>query len=270
MPYTHDGRFSAWIAIDGVELPEYGLQVTLDAKTITCWIPSEVGKARRLWSFLVVLALNSHSVQRFSVHWTNWTFAGHTRGDVKMDGVDCGGRLSLGFSDSDLPQSSFKDGVAEVQVLSNKVPCNTAPNLFALKVPDHERDRLGVTQQIMLAEPIHNTRQTYSSTARLGPDMVTFIFKYRPLHVLKTIGLVGDLRSKGRKREGKEEPAYELPPVLNEKPFNIPSPTDLTSPAKKASRTVKEEPAAGPSRGFGLVPLQDSHSYIPGEWPQWS
>lgn len=45
------GDFSAWIEVDGVELPQHGVEYSQDEKTATCWIASEDGKVRRLSKF---------------------------------------------------------------------------------------------------------------------------------------------------------------------------------------------------------------------------
>ncbi|KAF9260070.1 hypothetical protein L218DRAFT_963008 [Marasmius fiardii PR-910] len=39
-----DDNFSAWITIDGQALQEYGVDVSQEARTVTCWIASELGK----------------------------------------------------------------------------------------------------------------------------------------------------------------------------------------------------------------------------------
>lgn len=41
------GKFEAWITVDDAELPQYDPQVSEDGITMSCWIPSEVGKVRR-------------------------------------------------------------------------------------------------------------------------------------------------------------------------------------------------------------------------------
>jgi hypothetical protein len=37
--------FSAWITIEDRISEEYNVEVSGDGKSVTCWIPSEVGKA---------------------------------------------------------------------------------------------------------------------------------------------------------------------------------------------------------------------------------
>ena len=38
-------NFQASISVDGVDLPEYGVAIDEKKKVVTCWVPSEVGKA---------------------------------------------------------------------------------------------------------------------------------------------------------------------------------------------------------------------------------
>jgi hypothetical protein len=37
-------HFSAWVTVDGVELPQYAIEYSLAEKHATCWIASEAGK----------------------------------------------------------------------------------------------------------------------------------------------------------------------------------------------------------------------------------
>jgi hypothetical protein len=37
-------NFSACVAVDDVELPQYSVEYSSDGKQITAWIPSEAGK----------------------------------------------------------------------------------------------------------------------------------------------------------------------------------------------------------------------------------
>lgn len=36
--------FHAKVKVDGIELPEYDVQIDLDRKCVSCWVPSEAGK----------------------------------------------------------------------------------------------------------------------------------------------------------------------------------------------------------------------------------
>lgn len=41
-------QFTAWVTVDDVEVPLYGIEYSADGKQATCWIASEAGKVSRL------------------------------------------------------------------------------------------------------------------------------------------------------------------------------------------------------------------------------
>jgi hypothetical protein len=49
------GTLSAWITVDDVELPQYGMQYSPDGKQVTCWIASEMDKVGWMSSFRFLL-----------------------------------------------------------------------------------------------------------------------------------------------------------------------------------------------------------------------
>ncbi|KAJ6498800.1 hypothetical protein C8R45DRAFT_980019 [Mycena sanguinolenta] len=198
-------EFSAWVCIDGKEVPEYNVEISEADRTVTCWIASELGK-------------------KFSVHWKNSAYQGSTAGDLKMDGTSCGGKLmrypsttskdgvidgqtlkpfmfsSLQLTDDDAdlrgPGVALPDlGVIELYIYptsvtqaSHRRSAGPAANLTTLKV--HERSKKAVTQQIGLA-PAERlpAPSSFAYPVRIGPDLVKFLFKYRPLDVLRANGI---------------------------------------------------------------------------------
>ncbi|KAJ6508070.1 hypothetical protein DFH09DRAFT_275507 [Mycena vulgaris] len=203
--------FSAWVAIDGQEAPEYDVEISEDQKSVTCWIPSELGKT-------------------FSVHWTNAAYSHDTGGFISMDGNLCGGRMiiqghvtlpitthlagitdgpgtnirpfvfsSLELTDDDafLPMSgaSLHQELGAIQLsitpirVAEAVPLARPSSLSEIKV--HERAKKVVTQQITLgkSKPLAKPEVT-RSWQRTGPDLVKFIFKYRPMDILQANGIV--------------------------------------------------------------------------------
>ncbi|KAJ7782352.1 hypothetical protein DFH07DRAFT_321222 [Mycena maculata] len=206
MLYSNCRQFSAWICIDGKEAPEYEVVTSDDTKTVTCYIPSELGK-------------------KFTVHWTNASYRGTTSGQVKMDGNACGGKILHARS---LPQTTMNDGVSDgrsvrpfmfsslsltdddaflggssahqdlgvidlviapIEVTArNPAPSIPVCSLSELKV--HERSKKAVTQQITLANPVALPRpENFVRSRRTGPDIVKFSFKYRPLDILQANGI---------------------------------------------------------------------------------
>ncbi|KAJ7451849.1 hypothetical protein B0H11DRAFT_2075430 [Mycena galericulata] len=227
MLYSEQNQFSAWVTIDGTE------------KTVTCWIASELGK-------------------KFSVHWKNSSYYGVTRGDVKMDGTSCGGKIVY---DHMLPKYTHKDGVSDgmtlrpfmfsslsltdddsflggssheqlgtidltifpIEVTAQNVPSRAQISLSERQV--HERSKKAVTQQITLATPEYLAKpETFVSTRRLGSDIVRFSFKYRPLDILQANGIA---------------PA---PPQLKRKAF--PAPAPLRAQSSRADEDLADEDEA--------------------------
>ncbi|KAJ7933800.1 hypothetical protein B0H13DRAFT_1592038 [Mycena leptocephala] len=87
----HCKEFSAWVSIEGKVTEEYGVEISEDQKSVTCWIPSELGK-------------------KFSVQWKNESYYHDTRGRVKMDGNYCGGKVIYARK---IPKSTFLAGVSD-------------------------------------------------------------------------------------------------------------------------------------------------------------
>ncbi|KAJ7467185.1 hypothetical protein FB451DRAFT_1093244, partial [Mycena latifolia] len=204
----HWKEFSAWITIDGKEAPELDVETSEDEKTVTCWIASELGKT-------------------FSVCWKNASYYHDTCGQVKTDGIACGGRVIYGrslpsqtaeqkgisdgqsikpfvFSSLELTDddaflgaggSSHKElGVIELSIYPVVVPPGrlaeppTVASLSEIKV--HERSKKAVTQQITLAKAEKLAMpETFVSPKSSGPDIVKFTFKYRPLDILQANGI---------------------------------------------------------------------------------
>ncbi|KAJ7267647.1 hypothetical protein B0H12DRAFT_1045718 [Mycena haematopus] len=254
--------FSAWVCIEGKEAPEYDVEISEADKTVTCWIASELGK-------------------KFSVHWKNSSVSGGTVGELKMDGTNCGGKLmefpstasktgftdgttlkpfmfsSLTLTDDDtyLGGNSLPDlGVIELVIYPAYVP-KTRPSyrpaapcaLSALKV--HERSKKAVTQQISfaqaerLAKPIN-----FVSPKRTGPDLVKFLFKYRPIDILRANGIAPLLA----------QPKPLTPAPLSEASTPAP-PSEAIKRVKKENKPlIKPEPEAGQSKKWAGVKREAS------------
>ncbi|KAJ7661649.1 hypothetical protein B0H17DRAFT_991904 [Mycena rosella] len=201
----HHTGFSAWVTIDGKEATEYDVETSEDQKTVTCWIPSELGK-------------------RFSVNWTNTSYFNDTLGHVNTDGTSCGGIILYGssapksakkvgvdsetslqpfiFSSLDLTdddaflggsESLHKElGVIQLCIIPIRVTQRNVPAIGASlsEMNVHERAKKAVTQQIMLAPTEKLAKQqVFCSSQRTGPDLVKFCFKYRPIDVLQANGI---------------------------------------------------------------------------------
>ncbi|KAJ7162065.1 hypothetical protein C8R46DRAFT_342928 [Mycena filopes] len=223
----HSKEFSAWVAIDGVEAPEYGVEVSENEQDITCWIPSEVGKT-------------------FSVNWTNVSAPGLTGGGVQVDGLKCGFEA---IAAEMRPFSAFMDGIAETDTKTRPfefapleltdddtyLDSSSHPHLGLIKleiwrvdvsggyapavvaVPSaqkvHERAKKAMNQQIKFGAAVQHAQVQSAQIRRIGhAPLVTFSFKYRSLDVLKANGIAPPVappaaaRPEKRKASGSPEP----------------------------------------------------------------
>ncbi|KAF7357819.1 hypothetical protein MVEN_00827900 [Mycena venus] len=197
-------EFSAWITIDGLEAPEYSIEVSENQQEVTCWIPSEVGK-------------------KFAVHWTNNSAPGLTGGGVQVDGHKCGFEA---IASETRPISLFMDGIAETDTKTRPfvfapliltdddayLESASHPNLGLIKleiwrvdigggmapsvitVPNaqkvHERSKKGMNQQIQFGDAIEHAQVQSAQIRRVGlGPLVTFSFKYRSLDLLRANGI---------------------------------------------------------------------------------
>ncbi|KAF7357816.1 hypothetical protein MVEN_00827600 [Mycena venus] len=199
------GGISCWVDIDNSAAMEYDIRTFEDQRIVTCWIASEVGKS-------------------FSVSWRNSFLPAPTAGHVFMDGNECGGRVLYGPStvcakhegvtdtrtvkpfvfaplaltddDAFLGDSSnhrklgcIEVAIYPVQIFGLVPVVANSSTLSEIKV--HERSKKSVTQQIRLAEPrMLAVPQNAVAHRFTGPPLVTFVFKYRPLDILRASGII--------------------------------------------------------------------------------
>ncbi|KAJ7467182.1 hypothetical protein FB451DRAFT_1260389 [Mycena latifolia] len=216
--------FSAWIAIDGVEVPEYNIEISANQQEYSCWIPSEVGK-------------------KFTVHWTNKSAPGLTGGGVQVDGHKCGFEA---VASETRPISAFMDGIADTSTTTRPfvfapldltdddtyLESASHPNLGLIKleiwrvdvvgggiasaaiaVPVahkvHERSKKGMNQQITFGAAVEHAQVQSAQIRRIGhAPLMTFSFKYRSLDLLRANGIAPPpQRPEKRKASGSPEPA---------------------------------------------------------------
>jgi hypothetical protein len=73
---THRG-FSAWIVVDGKELPEYLVAVDGDPNRVSCWIPGEEGQVSQVKSHSCLSLLFPLAI--FNTLEGPWRKGGHLR-----------------------------------------------------------------------------------------------------------------------------------------------------------------------------------------------
>ncbi|KAF7357814.1 hypothetical protein MVEN_00827400 [Mycena venus] len=222
----HWNEFRAWVNIDGIAAPEYGVEVLEKENTVVCWIPSELGK-------------------KFSICWRNSSFPHDVGGYVQVDGTACGGHIcyhqrdlndtfeksgvtsgatlkpfvfssiELTEDDTFLGYSSLQDlGRIELTLKRVKVfRTNVAPVVYSLsnRTINERSKKAVVTQQITLAKPERLDQPVRCvSVQPVGPDIVKFCFKYRPIDVLRANEVVLPLSK--FKRKASAEPHHTRTP----------------------------------------------------------
>ncbi|KAK0500136.1 hypothetical protein EDD18DRAFT_1148620 [Armillaria luteobubalina] len=202
------GKFSAWVAIGGVEAKEY--EVVVDGTKVACWIASEANKTFRL-------------------HWKDSVVSSPTRGNPSIDGITYPPRHidSLrksevflgGVRDSDDSKRPFMFtrlnltdddayldvaaplSLGEIEVALYRVERRRSRNHRPLKnISDradftrrvyHEHNKKGIDHEASLGSPkrvesiSRSWHRPFGFTKPRGDPIVTFCFKYRPLKVLQ-------------------------------------------------------------------------------------
>ncbi|KDQ14877.1 hypothetical protein BOTBODRAFT_174393 [Botryobasidium botryosum FD-172 SS1] len=208
--------FSAWIMSEGKELQEFKPEIQGDDdSSISCWIPSEEGK-------------------KFEVHWRDIHGGIPTSGDVNIDGSLVGGRLSLhglkrttlcvkGLEISDHERQPFlfsklqttDDESANVHVgpdfgaislsiwrvvIGQRKAHKPKPRQTDVQSPVHERSKKAGCHVVAFAAPEPASVRTWS-TKPYSPDdakrpFVKFVFRYRPLDLLRANEIAPPLKPK--------------------------------------------------------------------------
>lgn len=207
------GDLSAYVFIEGQELPEYNVIVssTPTENRITCWIASEEGK-------------------KFGVRWTNavkqsWGI----RAGVSVDGVHCVGQkarpgwvgtkertylsndsvtrdfmfsnIQLTDDDSMLGDQNSKDighivlkvetgECVKKQVVKHGRSKNRALHVREGKV--HERSKKACAHRVIFGEEVPRQARRSTSHTSFKPDKrptTVFVFKYTRLDILQAMGI---------------------------------------------------------------------------------
>ncbi|KAJ7253420.1 hypothetical protein C8J57DRAFT_1348050 [Mycena rebaudengoi] len=212
------GHFSASVSVDGVQLSEYAPEYSADGKEATCWIPSESGK-------------------NFKIEWNNAAASAscHVSGSVKVDGISCGSkRMKLGGNNS---STGYRDSVpasasTRRPLVFGKQTLTDDDSYLATTIsPDFGTIRLVINQVQYLQQPglsswpgasfepqiLHErSKKAIGHTVQFGTafpsgsnksrrtDIIkklgTFVFKYRPIDLLRAEGIAPPEARVGDKR----------------------------------------------------------------------
>jgi len=203
--------FRAWISVDHKPLEAYNIEIDAHQNIATCWVPSTAGKA-------------------FSVTWQDLarvrTLA--TSGRVTADGVSCGGKVipPIGVrKSSKARRSGIRTGPTSVRPFTfgkldltdddrylDKGPAHalgeitlsihsvsieglTEPHARSVPTDDegivHERAKKATSHRVKWGDEVKYHRRCSTVVRDLArAPVVTFVFKYRPLDILKATGIV--------------------------------------------------------------------------------
>ncbi|KAJ3932957.1 MAG: hypothetical protein NXY57DRAFT_65898 [Lentinula lateritia] len=166
MPLTFQG-FSAWIEVDGSELPIF--DVKENGKEVTCWIPSESDK-------------------NFSVKWSTGQRDTSMSGDVNIDG-----QLLSELTDDDEYLNQVTAGLGDVQLMISHATFGLPTEHYSSRDPVgvgkvHEKSKKATGHKVGLGEnkPIGHTNVLMAERHAV---IVTFVFKYRPIDMLRANGI---------------------------------------------------------------------------------
>ncbi|KAJ7486393.1 hypothetical protein B0H11DRAFT_1913674 [Mycena galericulata] len=204
------GQFSASVSVGGAALTEYAVEHSADGTEATCWIASENDK-------------------QFCVDWTdNQASASRTiTGRLTLDGIFCGGQLMeiqrsnptfstafrssvvvseltrrpLLFSkqaltdDDEYLNASISPhlGTIRLRIIHVRITGHSPPGpLDQVKCETpilHEKSKKAVGHSVQFgAEYQTNSLNTVTKTC-LVKELVTFVFKYRPIELLQAEGI---------------------------------------------------------------------------------
>ncbi|KAJ6620045.1 hypothetical protein B0H10DRAFT_1912336 [Mycena sp. CBHHK59/15] len=228
------GQFSASVSVDGVALAEFATEYSADGKEATCWIPSESDK-------------------QFTIEWRDERASASimTSGFVLVDGVCCGGKvMKLQKSQPDYRRISMarRDSVAvsattrrplifSKQALTDDdayLNATISPDFGSIKlhirqVKDktssrivwrekktqvlHERSKKVIGHSVQFGAEFQ-TRPNSQIKSILVAQLVTFVFKYRPIGLLRAEGIAPP--EVGQKRRASDSVDLDLTLVDNE------------------------------------------------------
>ncbi|KAJ6514736.1 hypothetical protein DFH09DRAFT_1196167 [Mycena vulgaris] len=199
------GQFSASVSVGGVELAEHAVEYSADGTQATCWIASEDDKQ------FCVKFKNRDAKRDYTVS-----------AKVSVDGISCGGRhlhysgrrISSGSRDSVSTSANTRRPLtfAKQALTDDDAYLNApiSPDLGAIRVvfahvkvlaakekwkggrfePQilHERSKKAIGHSVQFG-PEFRSRQNRRGCSKPIADLVTFVFKYRPIGLLRAEGI---------------------------------------------------------------------------------
>ncbi|CAK5278693.1 unnamed protein product [Mycena citricolor] len=222
------GAYSASIHVDGEPLPEYGLETSADGKEVSCWIPSEAGKAftpnfrdsAPSLKYTTLAKLNVDDVRCPGTYLGNLRPGhsgrlshqpGHVLSESKIETIATGpysrrqivfGSRVLTDDDAYLDQS-ISPHAGTIQVaFSHCVRHANTDIASAFHVPKanaiHERSKKAAAHVVEFGPEIGNDGHTLNRTSSCDHvrTLARMVFKYRPIELLRAQGIAPQLKPK--------------------------------------------------------------------------
>ncbi|KAF5349808.1 hypothetical protein D9758_010206 [Tetrapyrgos nigripes] len=204
-------RYSAWVSVNGTPLTEY--EAKAEDSKISCWIPSEVG-------------------QRFTVHFDTHGSGVAVCGELDLDGQFVTSRVAYplrittvelpGFTSSPTTQKPFiflklettdddtlldkNADLGEIKLVIREVIVERSISFEEGKRDSedysggqvHERAKKAIAHRAGLGKEITSGLNTFVQTRTIR-TIVTFVFRYRPIGVLRANDIAPPLVTSGKR-----------------------------------------------------------------------
>ncbi|KAF8903785.1 hypothetical protein CPB85DRAFT_1012491 [Mucidula mucida] len=193
---------SAWVNVEGIPLPEYGEEVITAENKVICWIPSEAGK-----EFIVNVRHERATLDTGSYLYVDGKLVSGRSLPFgsQIDTISIGSLAtsattarSLMFSslqltdDDGLLGSAVSNELGEIRVEHWHVmlgaPLPFTPTAYTDTGIVHERSKKAVSHRTRLGAPKITSLQTQRGATRVA-RLLTVIFRYRPLEMLRANGI---------------------------------------------------------------------------------
>jgi len=220
-------NFSAWIEVEGKQLPEYLIQPSASGAQLirTCWIPSEAGK-------------------EFKILFKDTLGDIDTCTRITVDGIHCTGRIirrtaatriavhdgettsattykPYVFSNCQLTEDEDVIGPATANlgeivvdvdevVVQGVSPWQHSRPATLPPLNVHERAKKGIVHGTQLGKEVSLTESRVTASITIIRKLLSFRFKYRPLAVLKADGIAPQDQPAPIKRQADPEDIIDL------------------------------------------------------------
>ncbi|KAJ6512581.1 hypothetical protein C8R45DRAFT_1087730 [Mycena sanguinolenta] len=187
------GDLHVWVSVDEVDLSEFAIEYSADGKEASCWIPSECGKS-------------------FSANWkhTNSSPRNTYNALVSVDGTRCGSE-SMRYRDPKHPHivSGSRNTLTDNDDLLN---ASISPEFGSVKVVVRDVRKVGPRKSVWhgrkrsFETPVlhERSKKAIGHSVQFGAEfpavnakseievvqkLATFVFKYRPIELLRAQGI---------------------------------------------------------------------------------